>query len=68
MPWGAPYPMPFFAPPFAPYWGNPYFGYGPGADVDAELEFLKGQEEYLADMLDGIRQRIEELEESKKGG
>ena len=58
MPYGAPFPpaggygMPFppvgaFGPPMTPEW---------------ELQMLKGQAEYFEDLLDGIKQRIEELE------
>ncbi len=54
--------------------GWPAFG-GPGPDVmpgatpfaptmapEQELDALKGQEEYLADALEGIKKRMEELE------
>ena len=48
---------------------NPY-AYGaspiaPQISVQQELEGLKGQAEYLEDTLDGIKKRIEELENQK---
>ena len=50
---------------------NPYV-YGvsqmaPQISVQQELEGLKGQAEYLEDTLDGIKKRIEELENQKSG-
>ena len=38
----------------------------PAATKEQELDALKGQAEHLADALEGIRKRIEELEASEK--
>ena len=65
--WGlsAPYGV-----PAAPYGGGfgmeptpPYPGYGVPYGPEAELEFLRGQVEYLEDVLDGFKKRIKELEQ-----
>lgn len=56
--YGAPYGTPYGAPPAAPY-GQPY---GQAATREQELDALKAQAEYLEDSLDGIRERIQELE------
>lgn len=72
-PFGGPYWGPYW-PPTPPYpgwaapWGfaagpaGPPPGYGFPYGPEAELEFLRGQAEYLEDLLDGIRKRIQELE------
>jgi len=36
--------------------------YAAGAAPEQQIELLKGQAEYLADALDGVRQRIDEIE------
>ncbi|MEJ2705619.1 MAG: DUF5320 domain-containing protein [Sedimentisphaerales bacterium] len=60
-----------------PVWGgmaNPYtYGgtpFAPGLTAQQQIDALKSQAEYLEDSLDGIRQRIEEIESqtsSKEG-
>ena len=51
------------APP--PAWGAPPAAYGPDAGPTAEQEagFLRSQAEWLKEQLDGISQRITELEQ-----
>ena len=44
------------------YGGSPV---APGLTAQQELDGLKGQAEYLEDSLDGIKKRIEELENQK---
>ncbi len=62
------YGQPFYAPqpyaaPYGAAYGAPYAApYATGPSREQELEALKGQAEYLEDALDGIRQRIEELQ------
>ncbi len=72
--WGrAGYGMPAYGGVVSPYaYGgavNPYaYGgtpFAPGLTAQQELEGLKGQAEYLEDSLDGIKKRIEELENQK---
>ena len=54
--------------------GAPAFGapgayaapFGPAVTKEQELDALKGQAEHLADALEGIRKRIEEVEASEK--
>ena len=48
---------------------NPYGAsqMAPQISVQQEFEGLKGQAEYLEDTLDGIKKRIEELENQKSG-
>ena len=41
----------------------PYPGYGVPYGPEAELESLRGQVEYLEDVLDGFKKRIKELEQ-----
>jgi len=48
----------FGVPPTAPY--------APAITTEQQVDALKGQAEYLEDALDGIRQRIEELEAQSK--
>jgi hypothetical protein len=55
----APAPMPGFATPYDPW----------GAGIitkEQEINLLKGQAEILEDELDGIKERIKELEGGKK--
>ena len=48
-----------------PAFAAPYgAGFVPGVAKEQQLDALKGQAEYFADALEGIRQRIEELEKS----
>jgi len=54
-PYAAPYP-----PPMAPFGG--YGGYPPPTPPEQELEMLRDQAEYLQEVLEDIRKRIEELE------
>jgi hypothetical protein len=60
--WGP--PGPFFA---GPGWGSPW-GPAPGAssDPDAELGALREESAALKDALEGVRERIEELEAERK--
>ena len=50
------------APPVSPY-AAPF---APAMTAEQELDGLKGQAEYFADALDGIRKRIAELEAKSK--
>ncbi len=55
-------PQPY-ATPYGAAYGAPYAApYATGPSREQELEALKGQADYLEDALDGIRQRIEELQ------
>ena len=58
------YGRPYYAPQtYATPYGAPYGApYATGPSREQELEALKGQAEYLEDALDGIRQRIEDLQ------
>ena len=47
-------------PPGAPYYG------APAVTREQEMDMLKGQAEYFADALDGIKKRIEELAAKEK--
>lgn len=52
--------------PAAPY-AAPYAApFAPTMSPEQQLDALKGQAEYFADALDGIRKRIEELEAKSK--
>jgi hypothetical protein len=60
------------APPYTPYgaaaaplaYGAPY---APQVTREQELDFLKGQAEYLEDALEGVRKQMQEVEtEAKK--
>ncbi|NLS94362.1 MAG: DUF5320 domain-containing protein [Planctomycetaceae bacterium] len=50
--------------PVAPAWGAAPYGQTPavGMTPQQEIDALKGQAEYLEDVLDGLRRRIQELE------
>jgi hypothetical protein len=39
--------------------------FAPGLTTGQELDALKGQAEYLGDVIEGINKRIEELESQK---
>ena len=60
--WGMGAPYVPYGMPTVPY-GYPY---APPMTPQDELEDLKGQAEYFEDVLDGIKKRIEELEEQQK--
>ena len=49
-----PYPVPYAAP------------FAPTMTMEQELDALKGQAEYFEDALEGIRKRMEELQEKSK--
>jgi len=58
------YGYPGWGPAVGPY--EPYAGpVAPTVTAPQELDGLKGQAEYLEDALDGIKKRIEELENQK---
>ncbi|MBN1556827.1 MAG: DUF5320 family protein [Lentisphaerae bacterium] len=61
--WGGYGGMPYAAPAY-PYGGAmpPYAAYGMGPTPEQEADALKGQAEYFEDALQGIKQRIAELE------
>jgi len=68
MPAGAPYaygaPYDAYGPAAAtPAYGAPY-GFGAPVTKQQELETLQGQAEYFEDALDGIKSRIQELEQA----
>lgn len=58
------YPFPMASPP---YGMNPVASsqqpYGAGDAREDELNYLKGQQEYLEDALEGIKNRLAELEQ-----
>ena len=61
--WGVPYPAP------APYGGAvpPYpVPSGPTTSPEQETDMLKSQAEYLAEALEGVKKRLNELETEKK--
>ena len=62
--WGAPPYVPYGAPGAPLAYGTPY---APPATREQELDFLKGQAEYLEDALEGVRKQMQEVEaEAKK--
>jgi len=62
--WGAPPYAPYAAPTAPLAYGSPY---APQMTREQELDFLKGQAEYLEDALEGVRKQIQEVEtEAKK--
>lgn len=61
--WAAPYgyPAPYAAAP------APQAAYGAGPSTQQELDMLKEQADYLQNNLEGVRERIQELEKNQSG-
>ncbi len=54
--WAAPYGYP-----------PPYAAYGAGPSAQQEQDMLKEQADYLQNTLEGVRERIQELEKTQSG-
>lgn len=59
------YPSPMAAMPYAAHPAAFNVPYDPGYAGENELNYLKGQQEYLEDALEGIKQRLAELEQEQ---